>query len=155
MSFIKNFRQISKKDIFIAGSKGASLGEMIQAKIPIPQGFVVLASAFEKFLEEADLNVEIEALLHQVNLKDINSVNRTSNEIRDLILDAEFPKDIAKEIQKEFLKLKAKDVAARSSATAEDSSIASWAGQLETYLNATKSNLLENTKKCWASIFAP
>ncbi len=155
MNFIKSFGQLSKKDIYIAGGKGASLGEMIQAKIPVPQGFVVLASAFEKFLEETDLNVEIETLLRQVNLKDINSVDRTSNEIRDLISDAEFPKDIGKEIQKEFLKLKAKNVAVRSSATAEDSSIASWAGQLETYLNTTKSNLLENTKKCWASIFTP
>ena len=69
-----------------------------------------------------------------------------SNEIRDLINDAEFPKDVGDEILKEFSKLKSKYVAVRSSATAEDSSIASWAGELESYLNTTKANLLENVK---------
>ena len=153
--FTRDFKQISKKDVGIAGGKGASLGEMTQAKIPVPPGFVVLASAFDKFLEETDLNVEIEALLRKVNLKSINSVSRASNEIRDLISDAEFPKEIAKEIIKEFSGLKAKYVAVRSSATAEDSSVASWAGELESYLNTTENNLLENVKKCWASLFTP
>ena len=49
MTFIKNFEQISKQDIPIAGGKGASLGEMVRAKIPVPSGFVVLASAFDRF----------------------------------------------------------------------------------------------------------
>lgn len=155
MRFIKTFKQISKRDVLVAGGKGASLGEMTQAKIPVPRGFVILASAFDKFLEETDLGIEIEAKLRKVNLKDINSVERVSNEIMDLILDTEFPKDIAKEIQKEFSNLKARYVAVRSSATAEDLSVASWAGELESYLNTTKGNLLENVKKCWASLFTP
>jgi len=153
--FTKDFRQISKRDVKIAGGKGASLGEMTQAKIPVPPGFVVLASAFDKFLEETDFNVEIEALLHKVSFKSVNLVSRASNEIRDLISDAEFPKEIAKEIIKEFSGLKAKYVAVRSSATAEDSSVASWAGELESYLNTIENNLLENVKKCWASLFTP
>ena len=153
--YIKNLNKINFRDIKEVGGKAASLGEMIQAKNPVPQGFVILASAFSKFLEETDLETEIEARMQKVNLKNINSVDRASNEIRDLILDAEFPKDIAREIQKEFLKLKAKYVAVRSSATAEDSSVASWAGELESYLNTTKSNLLKNVKKCWASLFTP
>lgn len=155
MRFIKTFKQLYRANIETAGGKGASLGEMTQAKILVPQGFVILASAFEKFLAETDLNAEIEAKLHRVNLKNINSVSKVSNEIRDLIFDAEFPEDIAKEIQKEFSKLKTKYVAVRSSATAEDSSIASWAGELESYLNTTKDNLLDNVKKCWASLFTP
>ena len=105
-NYIRTLKQLSKRYIFIAGDKGASLGEMIRAKISVPAGFVILASAFDKFLEETDLNIEIEAKLHKVNLKNINSVDQISNEIRDLIFDAEFPKDIAKEIQKEFSKLK-------------------------------------------------
>lgn len=155
MRFIKRFKQLSKKDVLAAGGKGASLGEMTQAKILVPQGFVILASAFDKFLEETDLGIEIEAKLHRVNLKNINSVDQVSNEIRDLIYDSEFPKDIAREIQKEFSKLKVRYVAVRSSATAEDSSIASWAGELESYLNTMESSLLENIKKCWASLFTP
>jgi len=155
MMFIKSFKQLSKGDILIAGGKGASLGEITKAKIAVPQGFVILAIAFDRFLEETDLNVEIEAKLHKLNLKNINSIEQISNEIQDLIFDAEFPKDIAKEIEKEFFKLKSKYVAVRSSATAEDSKVASWAGELESYLNTTRNNLLENVKKCWASLFTP
>lgn len=155
MELIRNFQNLRKNDIAIAGGKGASLGEMTQTGISVPAGFVILASVFDRFLEEADISVEIEALLHKLNFKNINSVDRVSNEIRDLILDAEFPKDIAKEVQKKISKLKAKYVAVRSSATAEDSSVASWAGELESYLNTTKQNLLENIKRCWASLFTP
>lgn len=155
LKFIKTFKQISKNDVDIAGGKGASLGEMTQAKIVVPQGFVILASAFDQFLKETDLNVEIEAILNKVKQEDINSVDLASNKIRDLILDVEFPKDIAKEALKEFLKLKSKFVAVRSSATAEDSLVASWAGELESYLNTTEKILLENVKKCWSSLFTP
>jgi len=153
--FVKTFSELSKSDISEAGGKGSSLGEMTQAKIPVPPGFVVLASAFDRFLEETDLGVEIEAIMHGVSHKDIHSVDRASAEIRDLIHDVNFPKDIGEEIIATFNSLKARYVAVRSSATAEDSSVASWAGELESYLNITKKNLLELVKKCWSSLFTP
>ena len=153
--FTKNFKQLTKKDISIAGGKGASLGEMINSGIPVPPGFVILAKSFDKFLEETALSVEIEAILKKVKYKNMNSVKVASEEIIDMILDAEFPKDIAREIQKEFSGLKVEYVAVRSSATAEDSSIASWAGELESYLNTAKNDLLTNVKKCWSSLFTP
>src|SRR3989344_7238638 len=153
--FILPFSKISKKDVKIAGGKGASLGEMTQSGITVPPGFVILATAFDRFLEETDLNVEVEAKLKKVNYKDINSVDEVSNVIRDLIHDVRLPKDLQKEILTEFKKLKVKFVAVRSSATAEDSSQASWAGELETYLNTTEKNLLGNVKKCWSSLFTP
>lgn len=106
-----NLRKISKKDIALAGGKGAPLGKMLQAGFPVPPGFVVLA-------------------------------------------DVSLPK-AEKEILAEFKKLKTKYVAVRSSATAEDSSTASWAGQLETYLNITEKNLLKSIEKCRASINSP
>ena len=74
--FTKNFKQLSKKDVAIAGGKGASLGEMTKAKIPGPPGFVVLATAFEQFIKETDIDVEIESELDKVNHKDINSVEK-------------------------------------------------------------------------------
>lgn len=153
--FILSFSKISKKDVEVAGGKGASLGEMWRAKISVPEGFIILVKAFDQFLAETDLVVEIASQLKQINYKDINSVDRASHQIRDLISDTPMPKDLAKEFLKEFNKLKAKYVAVRSSATAEDSSIASWAGELETYLNTTKQTLLENIKKCWSSLFTP
>ncbi len=153
--YIKDFKEISKKDILIAGGKGANLGELIKIGVPVPPGFVILASAFEKFLEENDINVEIEARWKKINVEDIESVEESSEILRDLILKAKMPKDIEKEILNAFKKLKAKYVAVRSSATAEDSKIDSWAGELETYLNTTKKNLIENVKKCWASLYTP
>ena len=153
--FIKFFSQITKKDVAEAGGKGASLGEMTGANIPVPPGCVILASAFNRFLEETDLTQEVQAMVNRVNYKDINSVDRASAEIRDLILDAPMPKDLQKDIIADFKKLKTKFVAVRSSATAEDSSTASWAGELETYLNTTEKSLLLNVKKCWSSLFTP
>lgn len=151
--FTKQFSQLGKHDANIAGGKGASLGEMTQNKIPVPPGFVVLAAAFDRFLEETDLNVEIEAIIHSVNHKDVNDIDNASRKIRSLIKNADFPKDLAKEVKHHFSALKAKYVAVRSSATAEDSSAASWAGELESYLNTDKNNLLENVKNCWSSLF--
>jgi pyruvate,water dikinase len=155
MDYIKTFKQISKRDVDIAGGKGASLGEMTQAKITVPPGFVVLAPAFDRFLQETGIDVEIEAIFHTVKHNDVNSVDNASEVIQKLIQDADFPNDLKTSIMKEFAKLKAPYVAVRSSATAEDSSIASWAGELDTYLNTTKKELFVNIKRCWASLFTP
>ena len=155
MEFLRNFDQINKSDVTLAGGKGASLGEMTQARISVPAGFVILASAFEKFLEETDLNVEIDSILDSVNHKEIHTVENASEKIKALILQAEIPQGIVVEIQKFFKTLNTKYVAVRSSATAEDSASAAWAGQLDSFLNTTDENLLENVKKCWASLFTP
>lgn len=157
------FNRLNKKSVKIAGGKGASLGEMTQAKLAIPPGFVVLASAFDRFLKNTpppigpgqDLNVYIEAELKKVNHQDVSSVDKASHVIQDMIHKAEMPESIAEQIVKEFKKLKTKWVAVRSSATAEDSSVASWAGELDTFLFIDEKKLVETVKKCWASLFTP
>lgn len=166
MPHIKFFKNISKKDVAIAGGKGASLGEMTSAKIPVPPGFVVLANAFDRFLEETQLKEEIAARLKEVKMDDTNSVERASVMIRDDIHDRPMPKDLQKEILKAFDELCGKNfgskagmtekfVAVRSSATAEDSSVASWAGELETFLNTSRKNVVERVRECWSSLFTP
>ena len=165
-SYTKIFKDLGKKDVNIAGGKGASLGEMTQAGIPVPPGFVILASAFDRFLKETDLLQEIENSLARINYEDINSVDKASLIIRDLIDKAKMPEDLQKEFMADFKKLTNSHslrrrgsgggfVAVRSSATVEDSSVASWAGELESYLNTTEETLLENIKKCWSSLFTP
>ena len=151
--FTKTFKELTKKDVGIAGGKGASLGEMTQAGILVPPGFVIIIDAFDRFLEETDLGVDIVSLLKKINYKDLSSVDKASHEIRDMIHDVSMPKDLGKIFLAEFKKLKVPHVAVRSSATAEDSAVASWAGELETYLNTTEKNLFENIKKCWSSLF--
>lgn len=155
MQFIRPFQEINKDTVSQTGGKGASLGEMTGAGIPIPPGYVVLTDAFERFLAETDLTQEVEAELSKVNHEEMLSVERASEHIRELILNAEMPKDIADEAMKSFEELGAEFVAVRSSATAEDSSAASWAGELDSFLNTTKETLLENVKRCWASLFTP
>ena len=155
MMIIKQFQTITKNDVEIAGGKGASLGEMIKAGIPVPAGFVLLSTAFEIFLEQTDLNVEIETILGNVNINKIHTIEEASEKIRTLITNRYIPDSISAIILDEFKKLGHPFVAVRSSATSEDSASAAWAGQLDSFLNTTEVMLLENVKKCWASLFTP
>ncbi len=153
MPLSKPFSGVGKNDAATAGGKGASLGEMAQAGIPVPPGFVILSGTFDTFLQGAGLVAEMESILQTVNLKEMGTVERASERIQARILGAEMPTDIAQEVEREFKKLSVQYVAIRSSATAEDSASAAWAGQLDTYLNTTEEVLLKNVQKCWASLF--
>lgn len=155
MRFVKLFKEITRKDSDIAGGKGASLGEMTNAKIPVPGGFVISSSAFEYYLETNDLNVEIEAILEKINHKEMEEVEKASRDIQEMILEAKTPKELMEEIKSSFAKLKSKYVAVRSSATAEDGALHAWAGQLDSFLNTTSKSLEENVKRCFASLFTP
>jgi len=155
MNYLKDFQNLDSKCVAIAGGKGASLGEMTQAGIPVPPGFVILSESFEKFLVDTDLNIEINSILSKVNVKEMHTIENASEKIQALILSADMPSDIASEILENYQKLGSKFVAVRSSATSEDSASAAWAGQLDTFLNTTETDLLENVQKCWASLFTP
>ena len=99
-------------------------------------------------------NIYSDINFNSKNLTGINSanINQTTS---DIIYNSNVPKPIVEAILKEFKKLKYKWVAVRSSATAEDSKIASWAGELDTFLYVNEKNLVETVKKCWASLFTP
>lgn len=155
MQYTKLFIELSKKDADIAGGKGASLGEMTQAGISVPPGFVILAGTFDHFLRETNLTEEIDAILEKVDHKATHTIEEASKSIEQLIKKQEFPKDIKFEVLEQFKILNSKFVAVRSSATAEDGAENAWAGQLESYLNTTEETLLENIKNCWASLFTP
>lgn len=128
MKYIKNFEQLSKDDTFLAGGKGSSLGEMTRNNIPVPPGFVVICNSFKKFIKETSLDIEIAAMWDRINVKDADMLERESEILKEIILDKDVPKDIENEILQAFQKLKSKYVAVRSSATAEDSKSAAWAG---------------------------
>ena len=145
MELLRDLVNIGKDDVTLAGGKGANLGEMIRAGIPVPEGFV----------EETDLSKQIEVILNGLKHEQLSTVEVASEKIQVLIFCAKTPQVIVDEIQKFFKNLGAEYVAVRSSATAEDLGGAAWAGQLETYLNTTEATLLENIKKCWASLFTP
>ena len=85
----------------------------------------------------------------------MHTVENASEKIKDLILKARMSKSIGEEIKKEFKNLNSQFVAVRSSATAEDSSSAAWAGQLDSFLNTTEETLLENVQKCAGPLYSP
>jgi pyruvate,water dikinase len=155
VTFTKRFNTINAESTNRAGGKGASLGEMIQANIPVPPGFVVLTDAFKQFIEANDLKAEIDAALHEVRHEEAHTTEKASERIQGHIFNAPIPQDTQTKIEESFDELGADLVAVRSSATAEDASEEAWAGQLESFLNVTKDNVLEKVRECWASLFTP
>ncbi len=147
--------ELSKASVAIAGGKGAQLGELTRAGIPVPPGFVVTTHAFDVFLKENKLEQKIRETLATVDAHDTESVDKASEKIRELFGRGKTPAEVEASIDKHFNDLGARFVAVRSSATAEDASAASWAGELETYLNTTRETLHETVKKCWSSLFTP
>ena len=144
-----------RKDMFsVAGGKGANLGELIAFGIRVPPGFVITSNAYKYFIEYNNLKEKIKEVLEKESDEE-----SASEKIRSLILSALVPKDLEESIYKGYdslSKMVGKEVlvAVRSSATAEDIGEASFAGQQDTYLNVSRSELIEAVKKVWASLYA-
>lgn len=153
MKFILPFSELTKADATIAGGKGASLGELTQSGSPVPAGFVVLTAGFELFLEENRLEEKIVEQLAGVSLSNLASIHNASRVIRNSLLESPVPEVLVQEIIQSFGALKSPYVAVRSSATAEDGASASWAGELESYLNTRPEELIKNIRLCWMSLF--
>jgi pyruvate, water dikinase len=164
MVYIRWFKDIGVKDISSVGGKNANLGEMhaeLKSKgVPVPNGFALTADAYRFFLRENKLDKKIKDTLKGLDKKEVKELARAGEKARSMILSAEFPKEIEREVRnayKQLCKLTKKnnlDMAVRSSATAEDLPDASFAGQQETYLNVRgEEELLLACKKCIASLF--
>lgn len=153
--FTRPLRHISGKDIRIAGGKGAGLGELMRCGIAVPDGFVVVASAFDQFLRETDLGVEIDAALDTVNLKKMHTVERAAERITSLITRENIPPAMASEIDREARRLGGARFAVRSSGANEDGKRRAWAGQLESFLGVPREHLSKYVRQCWASAFSP
>jgi len=169
------FDRIRKEDVSSVGGKGANLGEMVSIGMPVPLGFAVTTKSFDDFIINAGIADEIDRLIRQTNVDDTHKLIETSNKIKQLIISKEMPAVIKNKIVEAYKNLSYSDkiedeklislisagrdmalVAVRSSATTEDLPTASFAGQQATYLNIKGiKDLLENVKKCWASLFEP
>ena len=161
--FILWFKDLTIKDIPLVGGKNASLGEMYQnltkKGISVPEGFAVTAYAYTYLLNKAKIKDKIKKALIGLNTGDVIDLAKRGKEVREIILKAEFPKELENSIKKAYKDLckkygKNTDVAVRSSATAEDLPDASFAGQQETFLDIKgEDNLIKSCKKCFASLF--
>ncbi len=158
------FEEISIKDVPLVGGKNASLGEMFSSLakkgVNVPNGFALTSAAYWYFLKKNKIDKKLEDIFRKFRPDSFTSLRKTGKAARQLIMKADFPKDLKEEIIVSYNKLSKKygfkniDVAVRSSATAEDLPSASFAGQQETYLNISgKEKLLKAIKKCMASLF--
>ena len=161
--YIKWFREIGIEDVAQVGGKNASLGEMYQnltsEGVRVPNGFAVTAEAYKYILDFNDTWKILHKELDGLDPNDIKQLQKSGAACRKAIQECEFPSDLKDEILDGYEKLKQEygetlSMAVRSSATAEDSPEASFAGQNDTYLNiTTKEELLEAYKRCLASNF--
>jgi pyruvate, water dikinase len=162
-AYIRWFEDLSADDVALVGGKNASLGEMLRALkdqgIRVPDGFATTAAAYRAFLEANDLEGRIREQLEALKREEA-TLQQVGKAIRRLFYDAEFPEALADEIRAAYGQLSRRydtpevDVAARSSATAEDLPEASFAGQQESFLNVTgETELLDACRKCYASLF--
>jgi pyruvate,water dikinase len=174
------FEEVGKNDVGLVGGKGANLGEMVNASLPIPYGFIITAHAYFDFIEKAGIKNKITSLLSKLNYENSNELAQASKHIGEIIIASELPKNLVKEIINYYDNLEIKEnkyfkntgsflrtsiskvkslyqtplVAVRSSATAEDLPTASFAGQQDTYLNIKgEAYLLKKVKECYASLF--
>ncbi len=165
MRYIKYFEDIRLTDVTTVGGKNASLGEMItqlsSQGIRVPTGFAITADAYWHYLESNQLVETMKNIMGRLHdAGDVAVLHKVGSEIRDLIINADMPDDLAQEIITAYHKLSQHydqnetDVAVRSSATAEDLPTASFAGQQDTFLNVVGDKTLLNAcKKSMASLF--
>ena len=164
MKYTLLLKQVGINDIPLVGGKNASLGEMLQnltsLGVNIPDGFVITVDAYHEFLKYNSLQENITKIVKDIDYNSIESLRRGGMQVRQLILNGRFPKEMSEQIIASYDKLSRQydqditDVAVRSSATAEDLPDASFAGQQETFLNVRgPAMLMDCVRNCFASLF--
>jgi len=162
--YIVDLSEVQLTDLELVGGKNASLGEMIQnlskLGVNIPGGFALTVDAYWQFINHNKLDNKIRMLIKKMKKDDLVSLKKTGLEIRQLIRNGKWPRQVKEEIRDSYTSLSQKygqditDVAVRSSATAEDLPDASFAGQQETYLNVRgPEEILTSVRNCFASLF--
>ena len=162
VEYVVSLDKLGVHDVEHVGGKNASLGEMISnlagAGVSVPGGFATTAQAYRDFLEQSGLNAKIHEALDALDVDDVNALAKTGAQIRQWVMDAEFPARLDAEIRTAFAEMANGNdnmaVAVRSSATAEDLPDASFAGQQETFLNIRGvDNVIRAAKEVFASLF--
>ncbi len=169
--FVIGLDKIGRQDIKCAGGKGANLGEIIKAGIPVPEGFVVTTSSFDRLIQMHNLDSKMQDIIAATNVDDTSALLEASQRLKDMILSYPVPPEVESRVIDAYERLSNHDrnhstrsnntkhfplVSVRSSATAEDLPTASFAGQQASFLNVKgEYELIEAIRECWASLFEP
>lgn len=161
-AYVLWFDELRREDVALVGGKSSSLGELTSAThVPVPYGYATTANAYRYFMEATGTNKKVHELLDQLDdVEDSAELRDVCAKIRETIVSAEMPADLADAIGDAYEELAEKTgradpfVAVRSSATAEDLPDASFAGQQDTYLNVHgREEVIRRVKECYASTF--
>jgi pyruvate,water dikinase len=165
---VLTLKYIDKDDLSIAGRKGVELGEMTQAGLPIPEGFVILSNAYFQFVKENKLEHKIKTLLTTAHFEYADSLMQVSAHIKRMILETPISEELTKDIAANYKELAKKHhrpllfLHASSTHSASSASNAATAGpsallekrELHLYIHGEE-NLIEKVKEAWASLFEP
>jgi pyruvate,water dikinase len=153
------FANARRSDVARVGGKGANLGELTAALLPVPPGFIIDIDAYHAFYAHNDLGPRITQLLAGLNADDTAALERTAGALQALVRAGTVPAGLSAAVEAAYQTLAmftggAARVAVRSSATAEDTAQFSFAGMFDSFLNvADTAGLIEAVKGCWASTF--
>jgi pyruvate, water dikinase len=155
---VRPFSDLSVDDVLYAGGKGANLGQLTNAGLPVPPGFVVGAPAYAAFRAETGLGERLSDLLTDLDVEDTAALRAAADAAQQAVRDSEVPAWLEDAIGDAYDQLAGGDrgcpVAVRSSATAEDTASASFAGMNESFLNVRgRDGAIDAVKRCWTSLF--
>jgi phosphoenolpyruvate synthase/pyruvate phosphate dikinase len=162
MPFVRWCEELTQADVAIAGGKGANLGEMMRAGLPVPAGFVVTAEAFRGFLDATGQRETMTRRLADLDVADHRALEAAAGEIQAAVRAAPVPPAVRDAVVTAYQELSrrgevaAELVAVRSSATMEDTKEASFAGMNRSFLNVRgEEELVEAVREVWASLYSP
>lgn len=161
LEYVLRFDEDEARKVELTGGKGSSLAILSKVSdICVPEGFNLTTEAYDLFIRETDLDRRIEELQRASLRDDKDAIFREGNAIRQEINSSSIPQYIQRSIERACQELYEEfstvnlPLAVRSSATAEDLPTASFAGQMESYLNQRgPEQVLTSVKRCWTSLF--
>jgi pyruvate,water dikinase len=153
--WLRRFDEIGARDVAEVGGKGANLGELVRAGLPVPDGWVVIAGAHLDALDHAGVRASIAASVAAADPGDQAGLEQLSQELRELVRGIEVPETMRNEIIAAHRALGyGIRVAVRSSAPYEDAAGSSFAGMHETITDVSgDDDVVDAVRRCWASAY--
>jgi pyruvate,water dikinase len=146
---VRDLGTLGRNDTPVAGGKGANLGEMLSAGLPVPPGFVITGQAYLRALDAAGCRQRLLDIVANADIDDSGALKLASDELRASVQSAGVPNDVRSAVMEAFKELgDGARVAVRSSATAEDTAEASFAGMNESFTNVVEETLIQRILDC-------
>ena len=149
-------RELDQAQLADVGGKGLNLIKLSSMdSIQVPDGFIVTTAAYQQAIEQQESYRTLVDKLMQLQPGDVAEIGKISRQIRQCLVEAVIPPEVAKEVSSHLSRFDRNQAyAIRSSATAEDLPLASFAGQQDSYLNIIGyESILDHLRKCWASLY--